>query len=68
MKVSHADRQTDRGKDRHAEAMSLLAVVMEICIQTAVNKCINHYVELVWLYSIWIIPAVHTDKRLKRKY
>jgi hypothetical protein len=60
--------QTEGGKDRHAEAKSLLAVVMEICVQTMVNQCINHYVELVRLYSIWIMPAIHTDKRLKRKY
>jgi D-alanyl-lipoteichoic acid acyltransferase DltB (MBOAT superfamily) len=32
-------RQTDRVKDRHAEAKSLLAVVMEIWIHTAVNRC-----------------------------
>jgi len=58
----------DRGKGRHAEAKSLLAVVMVIRIHIAVNQCINHYVEMVWLYSIWIIQAFHTDKRLKRKY
>jgi hypothetical protein len=56
---------TDRGEDRHAEAKSLLAVVMEMGIQTAVNQCINYYVELVWLYSIWIIPAIHTDETQK---